>query len=220
MQPPQPQDTSTQQEQSETFFSRLNITSNTILFGAHRKVSEGVRCTRIISRTKDRSKAVMEVTLATGQRALAKCWKKERAKSYFAESTFYDILQPQPNASHDYPFFPTVLCYGEIVCSSLFPEGYIPVLSWVEGSPLSLHWPWPRDNIKSDPAYNHIREQCREAVVVLRRLGIYQVDSGPHNVLFDRESGRVTMIDFEQYGMGMEEIPLDAELLTIFGNNN
>lgn len=34
------------------------------------------------------------------------------------------------------------------------------------------------------------------------------------------ESGRVTMIDFEQNGMGMEEIPLDAELLTIFGSNN
>lgn len=166
----------------------------------------------------------MEVTLGTGERALAKCWKEEHAESYFQEAAFYDMLQPPSNPSHDYPFFPTVLCYGEIVCSSLFPEGYILVLSWVEGLPLSLHWPWPRDNIKSDPSYNHIREQCREAVVVLRRLGIYLLDSGPHNVLFDRESGRVTMIDFEQYRMCMDEKrkrSLDApELVTIFGRNN
>lgn len=59
---------------------------------------------------------------------------------------------------------------------------------------------------------------------MLRRLGIYLLDSGPHNVLFDRESGRVTMIDFEQYRMCMDEKrkrSLDApELVTIFGRNN
>lgn len=114
-----------------------------------------------------------------------------------------------------YDVFASVLEHGEITCSSIFPKGYILVLSMVQGEQLSNVW----DNL-SLPVKNHVREQCRKAVRILRRIPIYSCDAGKHNILFSATTSRVTMLDFEMVGICSEEeiTAIDApELLSIFG---
>ena len=97
--------------------------------------------------------------------------------------------------------------------ASLFPEGYILVLSWVEGQPLSLHWRSPEAISRVIPRITTSVNSARRRLACWQQLGIYLLDSGPHNVLFDEGSGRVTIIDCKK--------SLDApELVTIFERNN
>lgn len=91
------------------------------------------------------------------------------------------------------------------------------VLSWEDGKRLSDLWPTLD---QSDLIY--IRNKCREAVAVIRQLNIYRQDSNRTNVLFDRRTGKVTVVDFEHYGMCTERHlrNLDApELLALFGRS-
>lgn len=127
----------------------------------------------------------------------------------------YDRLHD--NRPRGYSFFPSALVYGKIVCSSIFPSGYILVLSWVEGEPLLRQWPGLADAEKQ-----HIRRECRSAVAVFRELGIWVGDCGYHNILYSRPSRRVTMVDFEFIGFCSEEhrrILYAPELLAIFGED-
>jgi hypothetical protein len=55
-------------------------------------------------------------------------------------------------------------------------------------------------------------------VAVLRDIGIWQCDAGMHNVLYDRESGVVTLLDFENVAEYADDDGGQApDLLAIFG---
>jgi hypothetical protein len=107
-----------------------------------------------------------------------------------------------------------VLGYGDIICSSVFPVGYILIVSSVKGEQLACLW----DQLDLGEK-DHIRHQCREAISVLRSFHIWLADAGKHNVIYSRDSKAVTLIDFESIGdCTGEEDTLDApELLAIFG---
>ena len=91
------------------------------------------------------------------------------------------------------------------------------ILSWEDGERLSDIW-----QAIHHPDHIHIRNKCREAVAIIRQLNIYLQDSNKQNVLYERSTGKVTMLDFEHYGKCTEHHlrNLDApELLKIFGRS-
>ena len=71
----------------------------------------------------------------------------------------------------------------------------------------------------SERERTHVREECEKAIRILRGLEIYVPDTGKHNVLYARETGTVTMLDFES-GMPCppeEHMPYN-ELKSLFGD--
>lgn len=110
-------------------------------------------------------------------------------------------------------FFPVLYGYGEVVTSVIFPAGYVLLLSYVEGVPISRAWP----SLGAEDR-TLVQHQCRRAVASIRSLGIYLQDAGKKNVLFDTNTRTVTMVDFEHYGHATEHHrTLDApEMFDIF----
>jgi hypothetical protein len=98
-----------------------------------------------------------------------------------------------------YTVFPSILGHGTITCTSFFPTGYILVLTRVEGQQLNRVW-----DMLGPRAKNHVRDQCRKAVEILRHIRIWSPDAGKHNVLYAPETGQVTMLDFEVVGVCSE----------------
>lgn len=121
-------------------------------------------------------------------------------------------IQPASGGSND--VFCAALDHGEILCSSVFPRGYILVLSIVPGEPISTMW-----HELSVAQKTRVRDQCRKAISILRQKGIYIWDTGKRNVLYERETDTVTLIDFEStaplppHGYSVE----GPELYRIFG---
>lgn len=114
-----------------------------------------------------------------------------------------------------YDVFASVLEYGNITCSSIFPSGRVLVLTKAQGQLLSEVW----DEL-SLSAKSRVRDQCRKAVGILRKIPIYSSDAGKHNVLYSTTTETVTMLDFESVGVCTEdEVPVldDPELTAIFG---
>lgn len=110
--------------------------------------------------------------------------------------------------------FANMILAGNIMCSSLFPQGRTLVLAYKDGQMLAHIW----DDLNGQERA-HVREECEKAVRILRSLSIYVPDTGKHNVLYDRATGAVTMHDFET---GMERLPSEhlpyVELLSLFGD--
>ena len=109
--------------------------------------------------------------------------------------------------------FANMILWGNIMCSSLFPEGRTLVLPYKDGQILAHIW----DDLDVHER-THVREECEKAIRILRSLSIYMPDAGKHNVLYERATGAVTMLDFET---GVEcpqsdHIPY-VELLSLFG---
>lgn len=81
---------------------------------------------------------------------------------------------------------------GQIVCSSIFPSGYALVLQERPGIRLDLLW-----RRLDDRERTHIQAEIFHGIHVLRQTGLYLNDPGQHNILYDRGSWEVTMLDFE-----------------------
>ena len=67
---------------------------------------------------------------------------------------------------------------------------------------------------------DHIKRQCKNAVKQFSDVGIWVGDCGMHNILYDRETCKDTLVDFEVIGECTEETrrQLDGpEMIAIFG---
>lgn len=190
-----------------------SFNSRTIMIGQGGEAKAFATCVNILDSLTP-GKAIMEVNFA-GHKAVAKYWSEEFQESYKHEKAFYDAMTDRyPEGS---AFFPSLLAYGEVVCSSLVAGGNVMIISWEDGERLSDLW-----QTLSQPDRIYIRNKCREAVAIIRQLNIYLQDSRKQNVLYERRTGKVTMLDFEHYGMCTPRHlqSLDApELLTIFGRS-
>ncbi|KAJ5800196.1 uncharacterized protein N7518_002264 [Penicillium psychrosexuale] len=183
--------------------------SSSILYGAVDGLATTfVNCKRIIQQSS--AKAIYEVTW-DGKPAIAKCWSPSRVERFADEARTYENIHAQRPAG--FHFFPSLLSIGKICCSSIFPQGYIIVMTKVDGERLDKQW-----NQLSGSVKEHIRSEIYEAIKVLRRASIIIIDSGMHNVLYDPETNAVTMVDFElmqaceEDTMGLDE----PEMFAIF----
>lgn len=129
-----------------------------------------------------------------------------------AECAVYERLSDSRPRGYD--VFANMILTGNILCSSLFPNGRALVLPYKDGQILAHIW----DDL-SDRERTHVREECEKAIRILRSLSIHVPDAGKHNVLYERETGAVTMLDFETAieCPQSEHVPY-VELLSLFGD--
>lgn len=114
--------------------------------------------------------------------------------------------------------FPRLAFFGQIICSSKFPEGNFLLLEKRPGKPLFGMW-----SSLSSAEKAHVYSECSSAIRILRSISIRVLDAGKHNVLYDRETGTVTMVDFETVVelSSPEEIrTLNPELYAIFADTD
>ncbi|RDH27107.1 hypothetical protein BDQ94DRAFT_185222 [Aspergillus welwitschiae] len=114
-----------------------------------------------------KARAIFNITW-DGKPAIAKCWSEGWYKSYAQETSVY------------------------IRCSSSFPKGNMLIISKVQGEPLTSQW-----TTLSPSSKLHIHSEVYKAIKVLRELSLVCIDAEMHNVLYDRVTNAVTMIDFE-----------------------
>ena len=95
-----------------------------------------------------------------------------------------------------------------------FPKGRILLLDRVPGQQLFGIW-----NSLPFGEKALIYSECSSATQILRSISIRLVDSGKHNILYDRQSGKVTLVDFEAVVdlSGQTWTSLNPELASIFG---
>ena len=218
---------------SQGAFSFTGVNSSSIIFGdADGNAHSHVKCNNLLWGSHDR-KAVFEVTLG-GSPAIAKCFADEEHERsepthfkmslgsslcrfifrFIEEASVYEKLrEKQPNG---YRVLPSLLGYGKVTCSSVFPSGHVLLISKAPGEILSTIW----DDLLIAER-RHIYDECRTAVSIIRSVNLVNLDAGKHNILYDRTSGGVKMIDFEtvKYTPDTRLRANASELVAIFGRS-
>ncbi|KAH1447064.1 hypothetical protein KXX16_001993 [Aspergillus fumigatus] len=189
-----------------------NITPNSIILSDPRGALAILNVSRMISRPSETDKAIFEID-QQGTRYIVKCWGPKLEKESNAECAVYERLSESRPGGYD--VFANIILAGNILCSSLFPDGRALVLPYRDGQILGYIW----DELDIHER-THVREECEKAIHILRSLSIYVPDAGKHNVLFDRQTGTVTMLDFETAieCPQSEHMPY-VELLSLFGDS-
>lgn len=111
--------------------------------------------------------------------------------------------------------FAKLLGHGEVVCSSLLPQGWVLILEEVPGKPFNDDM-WMK---LGEEGRAVIARKLRVAVGTLRKIGFFHGDATKGNVLYDPHTAGVCLLDFEHaqpnvYNFGIEDGP---ELYTIMG---
>ncbi|KUM56964.1 hypothetical protein ACN42_g10237 [Penicillium freii] len=188
------------------------VTTESILIGFNGVANQIVNCVELLSSPRlGYQKAVFEVE-SGGVRYIAKCWSNDRHESASNEFAVYERLHElQPSG---FECFTRPVFSGDIICSAKFPEGKILLLEKVAGEQLFGIW----DSLPfAEKA--HVFSECSTAIRTLRSISIRLLDSGRHNILYDRMSGKVTLVDFEAIDDlgGQRVTSLNPELVSIFG---
>ncbi|KAJ5867218.1 hypothetical protein N7534_001771 [Penicillium rubens] len=188
------------------------ITSESMLIGSDGVASHIVNCVELLSSPRlGHQKAVFEVE-SGGVRYIAKCWSHDRRESASNEFEVYERLHElRPSG---FERFTRLVFSGDIICSAQFPEGKILLLEKVPGEQLFGTW-----NSLPVAEKAHVFNECSSAIQTLRSISIRLLDSGRHNILYDRMSGKVTLVDFEAIDDlgGVRVTSLNPELVSIFG---
>ncbi|KAJ5229439.1 hypothetical protein N7489_010147 [Penicillium chrysogenum] len=190
----------------------LPITTESMLIGSDGVASHIVNCVELLSSPRlGHQKAVFEVE-SGGVRYIAKCWSHDRRESASNEFEVYERLHElRPSG---FERFTRLVFSGDIICSAQFPEGKILLLEKVPGEQLFGIW-----NSLPVAEKAHVFNECSSAIQTLRSISIRLLDSGRHNILYDRMSGKVTLVDFEAIDDlgGVRVTSLNPELVSIFG---
>lgn len=188
-----------------------NVTPNTIILNHQGGALSILNVSRRISPPSQTDKALFEIE-HQGTRHIVKCWSPRHNRASNAECAVYERLSDSRPSG--YGVFANMILAGNIMCSSLFPNGRALVLPYKDGQILAHIW----DEL-SNRERTHVREECEKAIRILRSLSIYVPDAGKHNVLYQRETGAVTMLDFETAieCPQSENLPY-VELLSLFGD--
>ncbi|KGO77680.1 hypothetical protein PITC_071640 [Penicillium italicum] len=189
------------------------VTNQSLIVDASTSVQVVLNVIYQISSPRDNNKAVYAAEL-NGKRVIVKCWSPKLVDQFETEAAVYERISQGRYKRHD--LFAQWILWGEIVCSSLFPVGYVLVLEEIEGARLSDIW----HNLTHDEC-SHVKAECRRAINQLRAMSLRLDDAGMHNVLFSQRDRRVTMIDFED-AVECEPntfITTNLEMNAIFGMN-
>ncbi|KAK6501747.1 hypothetical protein TWF481_009574 [Arthrobotrys musiformis] len=112
-------------------------------------------------------------------------------------------------------YFPKMMAFGDIVLGQEFREGHIIVLSKEKGEPLDYEMiqKIPRD--ERVLMYNEIVS----AVTFIRAAGLRHGDPKPWNILWDKESGQLILLDFEIMRPEDKDRPANEwEVAQVFGS--
>ncbi|PKX97569.1 uncharacterized protein P174DRAFT_449176 [Aspergillus novofumigatus IBT 16806] len=190
-----------------------SVTSNSVIVNTDRSPPTVINCVRQLSDPTVNSKATWLATI-NGTPVVLKCWQLKYEELFDAEAAVYDRVWTQrPAGVHN---FAKWILRGEIVCSSIFPSGYVLVLEHRDGMRLDRVW-----HTLSEIERAHVQSQCLNGIHALRQVTVRLDDAGMHNILYSRESGVVTLLDFEsaQEVESHSVIPAYYEMGVMFGSD-
>ncbi|CAG7999700.1 unnamed protein product [Penicillium salamii] len=168
-----------------------------------------INCIRQLSNLKATCKATWLATM-NGSQVILKCWHPKYLELFEAEVEVYQRIWTHPRANID--VFAKWHFSGEIICSSIFPSGYVLVLQHRNGVQLEQIW-----DTLSEAERAHVQSQCLGGIYVLREVAVRLYDTGIHNILYCRDSRELTLIDFEIADVEPEsDILTDQEMRRIF----
>ncbi|KAF3214783.1 hypothetical protein TWF106_008952 [Orbilia oligospora] len=108
-----------------------------------------------------------------------------------------------------------MIACGDLILSHSLTGGYILVITQEEG--IQLGYKMLEETPKAEK--RRIRNALIEAVKVLRERDSMHGDPQPSNVLWDSETGKLKLLDFEIMWENYDEDPADkVEVLGILGN--
>ncbi|KAJ5241781.1 uncharacterized protein N7469_000108 [Penicillium citrinum] len=170
------------------------ITRNTIICGYDNTPKISVECVSIISEAnpadRPNARVVFEV-LYRGHKAMAKCWAPSRYNEYIIETSVYERLAKYEGSDRQ-DCFATCFFSGQILCSSVFPEGYIMISEKRPGIVASTVF----DELTSDEQFALIMK-LRQGIIFFLECGVTIGCHDPlKNLLLNRGSGLITMVDF------------------------
>lgn len=149
-----------------------------------------------------------------GTPVILKCWQPKYEELFDAEAEVYHRHWTQrPAGLHN---FTNWILRGDIVCSSIFPSGYVLVLEHRDGMRLDRLW-----HTLSNTERAQVQSQCLNSVHALRQVTVRLDDAGMHNILYNRESGVIALLDFEsaQVVKSHSVVPVNHEMGAIFGSD-
>ncbi|KAF3273018.1 hypothetical protein TWF970_009410 [Orbilia oligospora] len=117
---------------------------------------------------------------------IAKYFPVDLVERYTHEKNSYLLLPPSR-------YFAKMLAFGDIILSGKYRNGHIIVFTKEKGVTLDYQM------IKkmSQEEKTLIRQEAISATKILRSIGIKHGDPGPDNVLWDKQSGKLVMLDLE-----------------------
>ncbi|KAK6501732.1 hypothetical protein TWF481_009559 [Arthrobotrys musiformis] len=180
-----------------TTFHLKGLTVQSVIFGEGRISQHFFEIQKTLHTNSKRGKRVLVGTF-NGVERIAKYFPATEIESYRDERDAYLIL---PQTRH----FPQMLAFGDIVLSQDLRDGHIIILSKEKGVPLDYEM--IDEMIQSERLL--VREGIISAVRVLRSAGARHGDPGPQNVLWDRDSGHLVMLDFEFMRKSGRNVPAD-----------
>ncbi|KAJ5979800.1 hypothetical protein N7481_007098 [Penicillium waksmanii] len=181
---------------------RFPVTRHTIICGDGEIATVAVECVGGISGDRnDTSKAVFEV-IFNGVTCIAKCWAPEGLENkeirtneirYAIESKVYETIERRKANGVAVPdCFASCFFTGQIMCSSIFPQGYIIVMEKRSGHRVA-------DIIEelSFEEQNVLIERIRDAISLLDECDV-EVGNPRllEDMLFCQRTGQTTLIDF------------------------
>ncbi|KAJ5424425.1 hypothetical protein N7491_009641 [Penicillium cf. griseofulvum] len=162
------------------------ITSNSVIINAGGPTPRVVNCLQLLSEPTVQNKATWLATMG-GSTVILKCWGPQYDE--LGGGSLQPHLGPAAGRTSQ---LRQVDHQGEIVCSTIFPSGYVLVLEQRAGMRLDRLW---HDLSEGERAY--IQSDCLNGIHALRQVGFRLDDPGQHNILYDRDSRVVTLLDFE-----------------------
>ncbi|KUM65205.1 hypothetical protein ACN42_g1852 [Penicillium freii] len=187
------------------------ITPTSVIMDHGAPIPTVVNCVQQISSPLVDAKAVWLADL-NGTPVILKCWRSRLDHLFDSEAGVYEgIWTEQPSGAH---VFAKWILRGKIICSSVFPDGYAIVLQYRDGACLSDIW-----HTLSELERAYVKAQCRSGINALRQVAVRLDDAGMHNVLYNRQSREVTLLDFETAVVveANTVIPIYHEMGAIFG---
>ncbi|KAK6517843.1 hypothetical protein TWF506_005019 [Arthrobotrys conoides] len=121
-----------------------------------------------------------------GIECIAKCFPADLVESYVHERNTYRLLPPSR-------YFPKMLAFGDIVISREFQDGHIIIFTKEKG--IRLSFPILKNMPQEEKTI--IRRELIYAVKVLRSIDVKHSDPTPGNVLWNKDSGKLVMLDLE-----------------------
>ncbi|KAF3315459.1 hypothetical protein TWF173_003379 [Orbilia oligospora] len=202
-------DKSSLKEQPSETYQVKDVTIHSVFFGKGGISKHLFQIQNAVQQNPDKNKRVF-IGLFNGTECIAKYFPAEDVERYTDERNNYRYL---PFSRH----FPKMLAFGDVIVSAELGRGHIIILTKEKGIPLDYHMIEKMSQEERDL----IRQEVISAVSVLRSIGARHGDPAPWNILWDRGSEKVVMLDFENMRKEYKEVPADVgEVDRILGSKS
>ncbi|TGJ70869.1 hypothetical protein EYR41_002886 [Orbilia oligospora] len=188
---------SLKEQPSETYQVK-DVTVHSVFFGEDGISKHLFQIQNTVQQNPDKKKRVF-IGLYNGTECIAKYFPAEDVERYTDERNNYRFL---PFSRH----FPKMLAFGDVIVSAELGRGHIIILTKEKGIPLD----YQMIEEMSQEERDLIRQEVISAVSILRSIGARHGDPAPWNILWDRDSERVVMLDFENMRKEYKEVPADV----------